>query len=86
MTVFYEHPVLYTVANHFPNNDILNHPNNAHLTQLILDPTSLNLPIAVRINPAHPALFLVLTECRNVCYAIHKDRTRQLRKIRQNKT
>ena len=75
--------LLNTVATHFPNNDILCYPNNAHLTQLILDPTSLNLPIAIRINPAHPALFPVLTECRNVCYAIHKDRTRQLSKIRQ---
>ena len=75
--------LLNTIAFHLPNNDILCHPNNAHLTQLILDPTSLNLPIAIRINPSHPALFPVLTECRNVCYAIHKDRTRQLSRIRQ---
>ena len=71
--------LLNTISMHCPNNDILVHPNNTHLTQLILDPTSLNLPMTIRISPGHPALPQVLTVCRNLCFAIHKDRTRQLK-------
>ena len=71
--------LLNTIASHFPNNTILEYPTHTHLTQFILDPTSLNLPMSIRINPAHHALSQVLTVCRNVCYAIHNDRTRQLK-------
>ena len=71
--------LLNTIASYFPSNAILTYPNHTHLTQFILDPTSLNLPISIRINPSHYALTQVLSVCRNVCYAIHKDRTRQLK-------
>ena len=71
--------LLNTISMHCPNNDILVHPNNTHLTQLILDPSSLNLPMTIRISPGHPALPQLLTVCRNLCFAIHKDRTRQLK-------
>ena len=74
--------LLNTLASHFPNNSILSSPNQTHLTQLILDPTSLNLPVTIRIDPAHPALTLVLTMCRNMCYAIHKDRIRKINSFR----
>ena len=74
--------LLNTLASHFPNNSILSSPNQTHLTQLILDPTSLNLPVTIRIDPAHPALTLVLTMCRNMCYAIHKDRIRKINSLR----
>ena len=67
---------------YFPTNEILEHPNLTNLTQLILDPTSLNLPMSIRINPDHPALVPVLAVCRNLCFAIHKDRTRQLHCLR----
>ena len=76
--------LLNTIASHFPNNTILEYPNHTHLTQLILDPTSLNLPMSIRIHPAHHALSPVLTACRNVCYAIHNDRTRQLKNSRKS--
>ena len=71
--------LLNIISTYFPNNDILVHPNNTNLTQLILDPSSLNLPMTIRISPSHPALLQVLTVCRNLCFAIHKDRTRQLK-------
>jgi hypothetical protein len=73
--------LLNLISLYFPNNDILVHPNHTHLTQLILDPTSLNLPMTVRISPDHPALHQVLAVCRNLCFAIHKDRTRQLKSL-----
>ena len=71
--------LLNIIAQHFPNNTILDYPNHTHLTQLILDPTSLNLPMTMRISPEHPALPQVLTLCRHICFAIHKDRTRRLK-------
>ena len=41
--------LLNTISKHFPNNAILNYPNQTNLTQLILDPTSINLLMNVRI-------------------------------------
>ena len=73
--------LLNEISLHFPNNKILEQPNHLHLTQLILDPTSLNLPISIRISPDHPALTIVLNVCRSLCFAVHKDRTRQLKKL-----
>ena len=78
--------LLNTISMHFPNNTILQYPNHTHLTQLILDPTSLNLPMTIRISPDHPALPLVLSMCRTLCHAIHKDRTRQLKSLRKRLT
>ena len=71
------------LSQHFPSNDILVHPNHTHLTQLILDPTSLNLPMNIRISPDHPALPAVLTMCRNLCFFIDKDRNQQLRLMKE---
>ena len=73
--------LLNTVATFFPNNEILLSPNHTHLTQLILDPTSLNLPMTIRINPDHLQLHHLLSVCRNLCFALHKDRTRQLNQL-----
>ena len=74
--------LLNTIQQHFPTNGILVHQNHSHLAQLILDPTSLNLPINMRISPDHPALSPALAVCRKLCFAIHKDRTNQLKKLR----
>ena len=71
------------ISKHFPSNAILDHPNQTHLTQLILDPTSLNLPMSIRVSPDHPALYQILAVCRNICYAIHQDRNRQLSQIKK---
>ena len=73
--------LLNLISQHFPRNAILEYPNHTHFAQLILDPTSLNLPMTIRISPDHPALCLVLAMCRNLCFAIHNDRTRKLKNI-----
>ena len=71
--------LLNVISLYFPTNDILAHPNHTHMTQLILDPTSLNLPQTIRFSSDHPAVQQVRAVCRNICFAIHKDRTRQLK-------
>ena len=73
--------LLNTISRNFPNNSILETSNHTHLTQLILDPTSLNLPVTMRISPDHKDLPKVLFVCRNLCYAIHRDRSRQLKTL-----
>ena len=76
-------PELFNViSTHFPHNTILDKPNHVHLTQLILDPTSLNLPITARIAHNHPALPPVLCVCRKLCFAMHKTRTNQLKHLK----
>ena len=75
--------LLNTLSVYFPTNELLVSLSHAQLTQFILDPTSLNLPQDTRISPNHPALHLVLTICRKYCFAVHKDRARQLKLIRQ---
>ena len=81
----YFHVLMNTIASHFPQNQILSHPNSTQLTQLVLDPTSLNLPLSIRIHPDHPALAQILVACRTLCYAIHRDRNRLLERIRDFK-
>ena len=71
--------LLNTVATFFPQNEILDNPNHATLTQFILDCTSLNLPNTIRVSSNHPNLVHLLASCSDLCYAIHKDRLRQLR-------
>ena len=71
--------LLNTISQRFPTNGILDKPNHSQLTQLILDPTSLNLPMTIRIPPNHPELSQVLSMCHILCSAIHKHRTNQLK-------
>ena len=71
--------LLNEISQFFPASPILDSPSHAVLTQFLLDPTSLNLPLSARVSTAHPALPTILTLCRNICFAIHKDRIRQLR-------
>ena len=73
--------LLNIVSQDFPGNDLLSHHNHDHLTQFILDPTSLNLPLNIRVSPDHPALPRVLQVCRRLCYSLHKDRTRKLKQL-----
>ena len=75
--------LLNKISKFFPNNPIVDLPNQTHLTQLILDPTSLNLPPTIRISPGHPALPQILTTCRSLCFAVHKERTKQLKDLGQ---
>ena len=71
--------LLNIIASQSPNNELLTKPNHAYLAQLILDPTSLNLPSSIRISQDHPGLQQLLPMCRTICYAIYKDRLRQLK-------
>ena len=71
--------LLNCIVRHFPNNNLLSNLSHKHLSQFILDPTSLNLPLNIRIQPCHPDLCHVMTTCRNLCFALHRDRIRQLK-------
>ena len=73
--------LLNTVARFFPNNGIVNTESKAMLTQFILDPTSLNLQNHLRLQPCDRNLSHVLRICSNYCFAIHKDRMRQLTQL-----
>ena len=76
-------PTLFnSVAEHFPLNEILKNPTQTQLTQFILDPSSINLPAMTRISPDHPGFAPVLATCRNYCFTIHKERTRQLKQLK----
>ena len=52
---------------------------NDILTQFILDCSSLNLPVAIRVPSNHPDFMNITRQCCSLTYAVHKDRTRQLR-------
>ena len=71
-----------TLAKYFPTNDLLKYHHHDRLTQFILDPTSINLPITIRIPPDHPAMLPILQVCRKLCYSIHRDRNSKLQNIR----
>ena len=59
---------------------ILENQTHAVLTQFILDPTSLNLPNAIRIQPGVNNLNEVL-RCSNKCFLIQKEQIKQLDKL-----
>ena len=72
--------LLNIVSQHYPNNRLLSAVSHSQFTQFLLDPTSLNLPTSIRIPSNSAKLPDVIRGCRLLCYAIHKDRTRQLKK------
>ena len=71
--------LLNTVARSFPNNKLLSGPSHDVLTQFILDCSSLNLPVAIRIPSGHPDFMNITRQCCSLTHAVHKDRTRQLK-------
>ena len=77
--------LLNTISRDFPHNSLLLQQNHDQLTQFILDPTSINLPMTIRIPPNHTALVGILQVCRKLCYSVHKDRTKQLKHITSKK-
>ena len=67
-------PELHNIVHkHIPAKHILQNQNHTLLTQLILDPISLNLPMSIRVSPNHPALMKVITVCRKLCYSINRE-------------
>ena len=77
----YTSNLLNTVSQYFPRNELLVFPNHKHSAQFILDPTSLNLPMTIRVPPGHPAVLQLLDISRSLCYATHKARTGLIRAI-----
>ena len=73
--------LLNTIAYPYSNNCLLSNPSTVHLTQFILDCSSLNLPADTRVSPDHPAFIDITRQCSYYVYAIHKDRTRQLKAL-----
>ena len=73
--------ILNTVSKHFPSNKILEIHDHHTMTQFILDCSSPNLSSTTRIDPNHPDIFHVVRVCRDMCYAIHTERIRQLKAL-----
>ena len=71
--------LLNTLASLIPNNRLLSGITNDLLTQFILDCTSLNLPVDVRVPHNHPGFNSIARQCSSLIYAIHKDRSRQMK-------
>ena len=73
--------LLNTIAQFSPHNALLCNSNPSQLTQFILDCTSLNLTSDVRIAPSSPGFTSITRTCSDLIFAIHRDRTRQLKTI-----
>ena len=69
------------IAQFFPTNKLLEIHSHKELTQFILDPTSVNLPGDIRLASNHPSLGEVLRLSSNLCFGIHKERIRKLKKL-----
>ena len=76
--------LLNILVKHDPSNNLLIRIDHSHLTQFILDPTSLNLPMNIRIPTNHPTISQVMRTCSQVCFSIHKDRVAKLKKIKSD--
>ena len=75
--------LLNTVLEVDPFCGILADPQSPHLTQFLLDCTSHNLPIGIRLSPENPNITLVFKVTRDWCFALINERTKQLN-IRKN--
>ena len=73
--------LLNVIASYFPWNDLLSEPRHNHLAQFILDCSSLNLPVNVRIDPSLPGFKSIVRQCSHTVHAIHKERTRQMKAL-----
>ena len=71
--------LLNTVLAVAPDCQLLAHPYSAHLTQFVLDCTSLNLPNGFRLSPQNPDTTRVFSISRDWCYLFMKERTRLLK-------
>ena len=73
--------LLNTVAIFNPDNLLLFNPTDNQLTQFLLDCTSLNLPNNLRIPSNHPGFHDITRQCSKMIFAIHRQRTKQLKII-----
>ena len=58
--------------------------NQSMMTQFLLDPTSLNLENDVRIHIDDPLSREIMNLSRELCYAIHSERLKILKKIKED--
>ena len=65
----------------FPHNRLLCSPTQNLLTQFVLDCSSLNLPSDIRIPTSHQSFTSITKLCSSLIFALHKDRTRQLKNL-----
>ena len=73
--------LLNLVADTMPNNRLPSNSTHDLLTQFILDCSSLNLPADIRVPPSHPGHRSVAKQCSSMAYALHMDRTRQMKAL-----
>ena len=73
--------LLNTVSHFYQHNGVLNSTSKALLTQFILDCSSLNLPTDTRVPPEHHGFTDIARQCSMLIYAIHRERTRQLKAL-----
>ena len=71
--------LLNILANFIPNNRLLISPAHDLLTQFLLDCSSLNLPVDVRVPPNHPGFTSITRQCSSLIYAVHMERSRQMK-------
>ena len=71
--------LLNILADFIPHNRLLISPAHDLLTQFILDCSSLNLPVDIRVPPNHPGFTSITRKCSSINYAIHKERSRQMK-------
>ena len=58
--------------------------NKSTITQFLLDPTSLNLENDVRVHIDDPLSREIMTLSRELCYAIHTERLKILKKMKED--
>ena len=75
--------LLNTVCSVAPTSQLLSNPDSKYLTQFILDCTSLNLPNPYRLSPQNPETTKIFKVSRDWCFAIMKERTRQLKALNE---
>ena len=74
--------LLNTVAVVAPTCKLLVNPASKHLTQFLLDCTSLTLPNPYRLSPQNSEISKVFKIARDWCHAITNERFRQLKSLK----
>ena len=73
--------LLNVVKDIAPNCRILADPHSEHLTQFLLDCTSLNLPNGYRLSPENKDILKVFKISRDWCYTLIKERASQIKAL-----
>ena len=77
------HSALVSVSDKDANDIFEIFTNKNILTQFILDCSSLNLG-NLRISNNHPGLTTIIKICRDLCFAVHKERARKLKELKHS--